>query len=169
MNSHRWIQVTLEEDKTLREKKHIPENVVGTKILCEGKEMIEYHVDDCKYLFEIANKTLKFGGNLSKRRDKSKPPYLVFGQDECIFSQYSFKPMTWVSPDGRRPLLPKSTGISVMLSAFQSREFGFGYNLSKDLLDKINEKRINQHYKDEEAALDVTQSKKKNLSLNHLL
>ena len=48
MNSHCWIQMTIEEDKTLREKKHIPENVVGTKILCEGKEMIEYHVDDCK-------------------------------------------------------------------------------------------------------------------------
>ena len=67
--------------------------------------------------------------------------------------------MTWGSPDGRRPLLPKSNGISFMLSAFQSWEFGFGYNLSKDLLDKINEKRINQNYKDEEAAVAVTHSK----------
>ena len=67
--------MSLEDDNTLRKKQqHIPDSVVGTKVLCDGKELIEYHVDDCKYLFELANKSLKFGNNLSKRRDKSKSP-----------------------------------------------------------------------------------------------
>jgi hypothetical protein len=35
------------------------------------------------------------------------------------------KPRQWVGPQGQRPLLPKSDGMSLMLSAFQSRETGF--------------------------------------------
>ena len=44
---------------------------------------------------------------------------------------------------------------------FSQEKFGFGYNLSKDVLYKINEKRSNQNYKDEEAAISVTHSKEK--------
>ncbi len=37
---------------------------------------------------------------------------------------------TWIGPAGQRPLLPKSEGNGYMLSAFASREFGFGRELT---------------------------------------
>ena len=66
----------------------------------------------------------------------------MFGQDECIFKQYSFTKKTWILPDGTRPLIPQSEGMGIMLSAFQSREFGYGLPISDADLAKINaEKR----------------------------
>jgi hypothetical protein len=46
-----------------------------------------------------------------------------------------------VGPKGQRPLLPKSEGDGYMLSAFVSREFGFGRELSVAELDKVNGER----------------------------
>jgi hypothetical protein len=39
-----------------------------------------------------------------------------------------------------------------MISAFQSREFGFGLEISDEQLKRINERRRGHHYLDEKAA-----------------
>jgi hypothetical protein len=51
-------------------------------------------------------------------------------------------------------IAPKDDGLSVMKSAFQSREFGFGVVVSKDHLKEVNEKRRNTKYKDLKAAIE---------------
>ena len=66
---------------------------------------------------------------------------MIVGQDESVFAQYLLGSKTWVGPKGQRPLLPKSEGDGYVLSAFVSREFGFGRELSKAKLDKINGER----------------------------
>jgi hypothetical protein len=48
---------------------------------------------------------------------------MIIGQDE---SEYLLQSKTWVGPKGQQPLLPKSKGNAYMLSAFVSREVGFG-------------------------------------------
>ena len=56
---------------------------------------------------------------------------MVIGQVESVFKQYSFGSKCWIGPDGEMKLLPKSDGYSRMVSAFVSRDFGFGLQLSK--------------------------------------
>ena len=101
--------------------------------------------------------TLNFyGGSLSVRRDKSSKPLIIFGQDEAIFKQFLFRKRQWVGPDGQRPLIPKDEGQGVMISAFQSREFGFGFRaLTDEELKRVNASRKGKHYSDQEAAVMV--------------
>ena len=63
---------------------------------------------------------------------------MIIGQDESVFAQYLLGSKQWVGPKGQRPLLPKSEGDGYMLSAFVSRELGFGRALTDDELLKIN-------------------------------
>merc|ERR1711884_996912 len=101
--------------------------------------MYEYHVDDADYFMEHGNSHYDFGGNWSARRDLSKKPLISFGQDECIFHQYYRHGRQWVGVNQQRALLPKSAGASVMISAFPSREFGFGLKFTDEELNSINE------------------------------
>ena len=57
-------------------------------------------------------------------------PLVIFGQDESVYSQFLFGNQQWVGPQGQRPLIPKTDGLSLMISAFQSRETGFGVEIS---------------------------------------
>jgi hypothetical protein len=59
----------------------------------------------------------------------------------------------WCLPYGHFPLIPKDEGHGVMISAFVSREFGFGMTLSQDQLDLVNGTRVGQAYIDEESAI----------------
>ena len=49
-------------------------------------------------------------------------PLIIFGQDESIFNQFSHSGRQWLGPLGQRSIMPKSAGMGVMLSAFQSRD-----------------------------------------------
>jgi hypothetical protein len=76
----------------------------------------------------------------------------VFGQDECIVKQYLFTQKSWNGPNREQALIPKDDGLGVMMSAFVSREFGFGMELTTEQLQRVNTKRLGQKYKDEIAA-----------------
>ena len=76
--------------------------------------------------------TTIFGGNLSVWMPPNTRPLIGFGQDECIFKQYLFTNKAWTTPDGQKPVIPKDEGLGVMISAFVSREFGFGMKLSDE-------------------------------------
>ncbi|KAG7339773.1 hypothetical protein IV203_025453 [Nitzschia inconspicua] len=93
--------------------------------------------------------------------ESNSPPLEFIGQDECVFFQNLVCSKKWVGSNGERPLLPKSEGDGVMLSAFQSRLTGFGREMSTDELQKVNEQRLNKTYWDEEAALEVLKSTSK--------
>jgi hypothetical protein len=43
-------------------------------------------------------------------------------------------------------MIPKDEGLGVMISAFVSREFGFGYSISLEDLEKVNKKREGTDY-----------------------
>jgi hypothetical protein len=59
----------------------------------------------------------------------------------------------WFAPDVTTALVPKDDGQGVMISAIQSLEFGFGMQICKEDLKKINEKRKGEKYVDESAAM----------------
>ena len=82
-----------------------------------------------------------------------------------MFAQYLLGSKTWVGPKGHRPLLPKSEGEEgYMLSAFVSRELGFGRKMTGDELTKINnERRIGKTYKDIQAATEILKTHQKPL------
>ncbi|KAI2503961.1 hypothetical protein MHU86_10527 [Fragilaria crotonensis] len=72
----------------------------------------------------------------------------------------------WVGPKGQRPLLPKPEGDGYMLSAFVSREFGFGKEQMTDAeLAMVNDARRGTHktYIDTQAANESLKSIEKPL------
>jgi hypothetical protein len=79
-------------------------------------------------------------------------PMIIFGQDECIFKQFLMTKKTWIGPNGEKNLVPKDEGLGRMISAFVSREFGFGLAVTPEQLNEINAKRLNTQYKDVKAA-----------------
>ena len=82
-------------------------------------------------------------------------PLIGMGQDESIFRQYSFSHKSWTSPDGQKAIIPKDSGTGVMISAFVSREFGYGMDLSTADLEQINSKRNDEMYQDKEASKNL--------------
>ena len=146
----RWIQIPVEEAERLQALGKVTKGS-GFMYTEEhtGKTMVEYHVDTCKEIMEKMNKESEFGGNLSVRFDPEKRPLVVFGQDECIVKQYLFTQKSWNGPNGETALIPKDDGLGVMISAFVSREFGFGFQLMTEQLNEINAKRVGEKYKDE--------------------
>ena len=107
-----------------------------------GETYLEYHVDTIPDFFwkELAAST-RFGGNLSIRMPPQSKQLIIFGQDECIFNQFTLCRRYWVNKDGKRAILPKTEGMGIMISAFKSREFGFGFELTTEQLKRVNEFR----------------------------
>jgi hypothetical protein len=92
--------------------------------------MVEFHVDDLKLFQQEMNEKNGWGGRLSVRFPNHLKPLIIIGHDDCIFKQYSLSKKYWVAPDGQWVLVPKDEGQGVMVSAIQSREFGFGLELT---------------------------------------
>ena len=126
---------------------------VGYEYEKDGTTYIEFHVDDHPSFTE-RDDLHPFGGNVSVRKPSDAKPLLIFGQDECIFKQFALCNKTWVGPNGKTPLVPKSDGQGLMVSAFVSREYGFGWDLTKSQLKLVNKYREKQTYCDEKAALE---------------
>ena len=133
------------------------------EIICEktGKTltMYKFHVDDDPHFEHMVSST-PFGGHLSVRFPKDDErkllkPIIIVGQDECIFKQNSFTKNAWIAPDGTRVLVPKDEGAGLMISSFVCREFGYAMEISKEDLEKVNAKRQNEKYADEDAAMTV--------------
>ena len=89
------------------------------------------------------------------RKKTDEKPLILIGQDESIFKQYLLTNSQWALPDGQKALLPKDEGQGIMISAFVSREFGYGHDLTQQQLDQINQFRKNKKYIDESAAEEV--------------
>jgi hypothetical protein len=69
--------------------------------------------------------------------------------------QYCFTTKAWTAPSGQKAIVPKDEGTGMMISAFLSREFGFGINLTQEQLQKVNQVRQGKKYSDETAAKET--------------
>jgi hypothetical protein len=99
---------------------------------------VEFHIDDHPSFQQRMNGTTEFGGNLSVFKPPNSKPLIGFGQDKSILKQYAFTTKAWTTPDGTRGFIPKDEGAGVMiLSAFVSREYGFGMDISPDNLARV--------------------------------
>ena len=63
--------------------------------------------------------------------------------------------------------MPKDEGAGVMISGFQSREFGFGLEMTAEDLRRVNEAREGQNYTDELAAKAVNKGSAAKPKLDH--
>jgi hypothetical protein len=162
LRSHRWIQIPVAQARSImRDGKSIVDYDFGHPHTSrDGQEMIEFHVDDVPELQELANAIL-YGGNPSVLKADGDKLVFMFGHDEACFRQNSFTTKAWVTPTGQRCLIPKDEGRSIMISAFQSREFGFGMTLTADQLGRINAHRRGTDYDNKDAAIRVKGSQRK--------
>ena len=76
----------------------------------------------------------------------------MFGQDECIFKQFSFTPKAWALPNGQKVVIPKDEGARIMISGLVSMEFEFEMEISHNDIEKVNRKQQGSKYSDEKAA-----------------
>jgi hypothetical protein len=123
---HRWVQMTLANyDKLIQSLICKDEQVIssGHKYWnhVTNEWWMEFHVDDYNF---VNCDVSPYGGNLSVRMPEGRKPIIIFGQDESIFNQFSHRGRQWTGPTGQRSIMPKSSGVGLMISAFQSREVG---------------------------------------------
>ena len=88
--------------------------------------MVEFQINDCEELIYMIKGT-HYGGFLSFRFMEGHIPVINIGHDECIFKQYIFSPNLQTGTDGETLFIPKYEIIGIMIYAFHSREFGFGF------------------------------------------
>ena len=158
----RWVQVSKEDAMTTSglnlQLGHSYFDIVN------DTEMFEFHIDYWDQCCCTKNNgprpafVAALHPTTSIRVSLTATPLMIIGQDESVFAQYLLGNRTWIGPSGQRPLLPKSEGDGYMLSAFVSREFGFGRVLTKEELDQVNAARQavgRNTYIDEQAAKEV--------------
>ena len=123
----------------------------------DNKSMVEFHVDNLPFLHEYATTVGfgSFGGNVSIRKPPGVKPLMIFVRDKSVYNHFLLGNWQWVAPGGQRALLPKTEGLSLMISGLQSRETGFGVRISQMQLDEINDTRRYQTYIDVDAALAI--------------
>ena len=157
LRMHRWIQIESSKVRELQEAGVIQQDTDAYLYQDEsGKDMVEYHVDTNPVFQDRMNAETRFGGRVSVRKDPLQKPLISVGQDECIFKQYLFSSKSWTAPDGTKAIVPKDDGLGIMISAFVTREFGFGMELTEEELIRINQRRQARKYQDEAAAFMVT-------------
>jgi hypothetical protein len=148
----RWIQLPLLEVEAMEEAgelqrgmgKRYQANAMGERLTTPSLNdqpiiWVEFHIDEHPSFQHRMNGLTEFGGNLSVFKPPGSKPLIGFGQDESILKQYAFTTKAWTAPDGTRGLIPKDEGAGVMISAFVSREFGFGIDLSNEDLTRVNQ------------------------------
>ncbi len=66
---------------------------------------------------------------------------IKIGHNEAIMKQYLLTKKQWRGPNGETALVPKDEGLGIMISAMMSREFGWGIDITKQQLEKVNKMR----------------------------
>jgi len=124
----RWFQLCEEEVLKLEQQSNGQfKKEIGYKYNnSDGLTMFEFHVDDHESFATHCNLVTIHGGYLSVRKPPDSKPLIMIGQDECIFKQHLTTRSQWHLPDGTSKINPKTDGDGLMLSSFQSRDFGFG-------------------------------------------
>jgi hypothetical protein len=168
---YRWMQFSVQDVESKIKTKEWPENMRtrGHHYTCPNSmiEMIEYHVDEHESLLTLAN-GIEHGGYLSVRFPIDLKLICLWVYDESAYMQHLYSTHQWVTDEGERPLMPKSNGYTLMISAFQSCEFGFGMQLSEEQLVKVNQHRDGKCYIYEDAAEDINNGSKMKPALKTL-
>jgi len=128
----RWIQIDEKEAKQYEENGELAEDT-GYRYTDDatGKNMVEYHVDDCDDFHKIMERETAFGGRRSVRFTEDEPCTVIIGHDEAVIKQFLLTKKGWFGPNGEMGLVPKDEGHGLMLSGFVSRELGFGWEISE--------------------------------------
>lgn len=112
--TYRWVHILTDKLIRLKQNKIVNKQVQGYKI--NNSSLIEIHMNKANILQESANTS---DTKLSRRTPVRMPPYqaplFIFGQDECIYKQFTLHSKQWVAPDGKRTILPKNDGIGIMI------------------------------------------------------
>ncbi|KAI2491822.1 hypothetical protein MHU86_22728 [Fragilaria crotonensis] len=155
----RWVQFS--EDELEAYTKLRPE-VAYQYFDDAGTLNFEFHVDYCRSKgIQVDGDNATVVPKMSVRAPAESKPIAIFGQDESVFSQFLFLPKSWVGPNKERGLFPKSNGEGYMISAFVSRDSGFGLPVTEEQLQLVNAYRHGKQYFDKAAALEILKTVEK--------
>ena len=163
-DAYRWVQVPEEEAIMLENEQGLLPGVAAHYY--DG--MREYHVDSHPSFSER-------NVGLSVRRDPNVRPKVICGQDETAVKQFTFSSNCWHDMNGATTLLPKSDGLTKMLSGYVIRDTGLGIELTDEQFDAINKRRTDtdsmwNEYVSKDSALEIYgKTKKTKLTSKHAL
>ena len=150
---YRWVQVPVSRIQEMIKWGIVPKNVLifGREIkapYCDNKEKkMEFHIDIHEaFLAFILKNGQEFGGDLAFDFPFCMKPVMLIGQDESSIDSNLANNGTWVDNEGKGSIRPKGRGHGMMISAFVSREFGFGLGLTEEELVAVNRHRNNDAY-----------------------
>ena len=154
-----WVRLTNEEVEVLENDPVTPLLPdVGHRI---GDTHKEFHID-CHPSFLPRERFL------AARIKPDARELIILGQDESVYKQNSYSKKCWYDGSGATPLVPKSDGLSLMVSAYVSEKFGLGKRLSDAELEEVNNRRregVFSHFESKESALQIYgETKKKPLT-----
>ena len=145
----RWVRLTNEEVERLENDETNPLLPgVGQRV---SETHVEFHID-CHPSFRLMEPTL------SARNPPGVRELIIYGQDETVFKQNTYSSKEWVDSKGATSLLPKSYGLSIMVSGYECDKFVLVVRLSDAQLDEVNERRgVGEfsHYISTESALEL--------------
>ena len=120
--------------------------------------MIDYNIDTIpqfQYIVVKSGEKVEFKGWMSIRMKPGEYQVICLVQYEAIFKQYIFTKKLCTYKGKCRPVT-KYKGYGIIISAFQSREFRFGYPLIVPCLQTINEyHNLHPKYVDTNAATNI--------------
>jgi hypothetical protein len=121
--------------------------------------MVEYHVDTCDLFQQQMNEETKYGGRRSVKYKEGKM-LIIWGHNEAIVKQFALtKKME--GPNRETAIVPKDEGAGIRISAFQSRESGFGQQMSKQELTLVKAYCRDKTYQVEEAVKEKGEMQRK--------
>ena len=116
-----------------------------------GNKCVEFNVN-ASAAFEGFINAHRMGGDLSRRKyPKGKPeegdavPVVNVGQDEKTYAAFAYPKKCWTIGN-ETFMLPKTEGPKQMCSGFVSRCTFFGFPVTQEQLDAINEHRKGEDY-----------------------
>jgi len=151
----RWIQIGEADAKLYEEKGEIPTETGYRYVDDAGRNMVEYHVDDCNDFHKIMEAETIFGGRRSVRFTEDERCTVIIEHDEAVIKQFLLTNKGWFGPNGEMAIMPKDEGHGLMISGFVSRELGFGWDITEEQYAAINRSREGQKYMDQDAAKKV--------------
>ena len=157
LRSFKWVQLTLDQAEELlkaheKVNSNAREEMDYYRVYYEDGSLrcVEFNVNSSS-AFESFVANSPMGGNLSLRQFPNGPensdvsPLITIGQDEKTYAGHALASRSWTY-QGARPAFAKNEGQCLMVSGFVSRCAPFGFPVTREQLNFINELRSGEEY-----------------------
>lgn len=142
----RWIQINKKRNYWIAKQWYVPSGSGYQVTADKGCKTVGYHVDSHEILQKKMNKDILFCECLNVCKYAYTKPLIFFGRNECMSKHYMVTNKNWCTVNDTTFWVPKSDNHSVMISVFQSWDFGIGMKLVGNEIKRVNTVSLGKTY-----------------------